>query len=863
MVAVPLLRAHWLRSAPRGFERFGGDGSDRPSKQRTGARNEGAGAESGGAADQPGQGEQRGERGETHDRAERSDGRGEGTGGPGEPPPKFDLAWFQQLLFALAVYYLVNRFSSAGQTDEDGIVQREIDFQEFVRDFLQPGVVDHLEVVNKQVARVYLKANATAVGRAATWRRRRQQQQQNREDAPPSAHVQSWSGEADNATPPDETLTSPDDNLLSEAAETSASSSTSTVERSAAAADSRPPYRSPYYFVIPSPEIFEMKLDLVQKKLGMEPVPVIYRASNAGVLNEVLKALPSLLVLSLGFLLLRNLFGGLPGAGGPGRNIFQVGKANPIIFKKGSKRHDKITFADVAGLDEAKREVMELVDFLRNPRKYQQLGARIPKGALLVGPPGTGKTLLAKAAAGEADVPFLSMSGSDFIEMFVGVGPSRVRDLFAQARQNAPCIVFIDEIDAVGRARGRGGFGGGNDERENTLNALLVEMDGFSSQSGIVVLAGTNRADILDKALLRPGRFDRQISIDKPDLRGRYQVFKVHLRPLKIAAGAGDIEAVAKRLASLTPGFAGADIANICNEAALIAARAGKNEVEMADFEAATDRVIAGLEKKSKVLSREEREVIAHHEAGHAVAAWFLQHADPLLKISIVPRGNAALGFTQYLPRDRYLQSKDELDDFMTAALGGRAAERLVFGRVTTGAQDDLERVTRGAYAAVTSFGMSQRIGTVSFPREGEGDAQFQRPFSEETAQIVDAEARRIVDAAYLRCEELLSERLVLVRALAKRLLEKETVREADLVEILGPRPAGKPVEYDEFVAAYERDRQERMGTAANADDVDTTADGKSGGDRGGKRPGAGGSTAPGSERGNGTVPPSALPELA
>ncbi|KAF6001681.1 ATP-dependent zinc [Cyanidiococcus yangmingshanensis] len=453
------------------------------------------------------------------------------------------------------------------------------------------------------------------------------------------------------------------------------------------------------------------------------------------------------------------------------------------------------------------------------------------------------------------------MSGSDFIEMFVGIGPSRVRDLFAQARQNAPCIVFIDEIDAVGRARGRGGFGGGNDERENTLNALLVEMDGFSSQEGIVVLAGTNRVDILDRALLRPGRFDRRINIDKPDIRGRYEIYKVHLRKIRIAPDAVSLDDVAKRLAALTPGFAGADIANSCNEAALIAARANKDAVGLEDFEAAIDRVIGGLEKKNLAVLPEEREIVAHHEAGHAVASWFTKHADPLLKVSIVPRGSAALGFAQYLPRDRFLQTREELEDFLVVALGGRAAEKLVFGRITTGAQDDLERVTRLVYAAITRFGMSKRVGTISFGSDGDNESQFQKPFSEETAEIIDAEARAMVDQAYVRCEELLRSHLNELKNLAQILLSKEVVRENDLAATLGPRPFGKPVDYDSVVSAFESARRKRASLepaqARNSRDVEDPKDTSP------KPPHDSDSRGSEREGESGGIPPSLMPELA
>jgi cell division protease FtsH len=418
---------------------------------------------------------------------------------------------------------------------------------------------------------------------------------------------------------------------------------------------------------------------------------------------------------------------GAGGAGGGAGGIFNIGKSKAQLFEKGTKVN--ITFNDVAGLDEAKVEVMEIVDFLKNPKKYTALGGKIPKGALLVGPPGTGKTLLAKAVAGEAQVPFFSMSGSDFVELFVGVGASRVRDLFKQAREKAPCIVFIDEIDAIGRARGKNVVMS-NDERENTLNQLLVEMDGFSGDSGIIVLAATNRPDVLDTALLRPGRFDRQISIDIPDVKGREKIFEVHLIPIKKS---NDLDI--HKLAVQTPGFAGADIANICNEAALIAARKGKGEVDMSDFNDAIDRVIGGLEKKNKIISPEEKKVIAYHEAGHAVVGWFMEHAAPLVKVSIVPRGVAALGYAQYLPKEQYLYTKEQLLDTVCMALGGRVAEDIVFNRISTGAQNDLERITRLAFDMVVMYGMNEKVGNISY-HDPQNEYGFTKPYSEKTAEM-------------------------------------------------------------------------------------------------------------------------------
>ena len=439
--------------------------------------------------------------------------------------------------------------------------------------------------------------------------------------------------------------------------------------------------------------------------------------------------------------------------------------------------------ADFAKHDLTTKEVMEVVDFLKNPKKYTALGGKIPKGVLLVGPPGTGKTLLAKAVAGEAQVPFFTLSGSDFVEMFVGVGASRVRDLFKQAREKAPCIIFIDEIDAVGRSRGKNQIMGGNDERESTLNQLLVEMDGFSTDLGIIMMAATNRPDVLDPALLRPGRFDRQISIDRPDLIGREQIFKVHLKALKLAA-----EVDAHKLAEQTPGFAGAEIANVCNEAALIAARTDKKEVEMIDFNAAIDRVIGGLEKKNKIISPEEKKIVAYHEAGHAVVGWFLDSTDPLVKVSIVPRGVAALGYAQYLPKEQYLYTTEQLLDTMCMTLGGRAAEEVVFGRISTGAQNDLERITRVAYGMVTLYGMSKAVGPISF-NDTQGEYQFRKPYSEETALLIDQEVRAIIDKAYQQTLALVKSKRAILEAIAQELLAKEVIFQVDLERLAGPRP--------------------------------------------------------------------------
>jgi len=487
--------------------------------------------------------------------------------------------------------------------------------------------------------------------------------------------------------------------------------------------------------------------------------------------------LPILLIVLLWLFIMRRVGGG---AGGPGGQIFNIGKSKATLFDNNTKVN--VTFKDVAGLDEAKEEVMEVVDFLQNPKKYTALGGKIPKGVLLVGPPGTGKTLLAKAVAGEAGVPFFSISGSDFVEMFVGVGASRVRDLFKQAREKAPCIVFIDEIDAIGRARGRNSMQG-NDERENTLNQLLVEMDGFSTDKGVILMAATNRPDVLDSALMRPGRFDRQIGIDRPDLKGRTEIFEVHLKPIKSGP---DINAAA--LAEQTPGFAGADIANVCNESALVAARRGKKEVEMDDFQYALDRVIGGLEKKNKLISPEEKEIIAYHEAGHAIAGWYLEHAHPLVKVTIVPRGLAALGYAQYLPKEQYLYRTEQLLDQMCMTLGGRAAEEIIFGKITTGAQNDLQKVTQTAYSMVSIYGMNEKVGQLSF-HAPEGSNQFVKPYSDETATLIDSEVRTIVEKAYVRTVKLLKEKREQLEIIAKQLLEKEVLLKSDVERLIGARP--------------------------------------------------------------------------
>ncbi|MCC6721354.1 MAG: ATP-dependent zinc metalloprotease FtsH [Bacteroidia bacterium] len=509
--------------------------------------------------------------------------------------------------------------------------------------------------------------------------------------------------------------------------------------------------------------------------------------------NYLQEFMPWIIMLSIfgifWFIMMRRVGGGGSGGG----QIFNIGRSKAQLFDKDTKVN--ITFKDVAGLEEAKTEIMEIVDFLKNPKKYTELGGKIPKGALLIGPPGTGKTLMAKAVAGEANVPFFSLSGSDFVEMFVGVGASRVRDLFRQAKEKAPCIIFIDEIDAIGRARGKGAIQGGNDERESTLNQLLTEMDGFQTDSGVIILAATNRPDILDSALLRPGRFDRQIAIDKPDLIGREEIFKVHLKGLKLSK---DIDP--KKLSSQTPGFAGAEIANVCNEAALIAARNNKTEITMKDFEAAIDRVIGGLEKKNKLISPEEKKIVAYHESGHAIVGWFLEHADPLVKVSIVPRGIAALGYAQYLPKEQFLYRTEQLIDMMCMTLGGRAAEDVFFGKISTGAQNDLEKVTKMAYAMVTIYGMNERVGHVSFRDDAGEYGLLGKPYSEETSKMIDEEVRKLINDAYNRTKNLINEQKDNLEKLAHELLNKEILFQQDLEVLLGKRPFDTKTTLQEYM---------------------------------------------------------------
>ncbi|KAJ5163166.1 ATPase AAA-type core [Penicillium coprophilum] len=546
------------------------------------------------------------------------------------------------------------------------------------------------------------------------------------------------------------------------------------------------------YFSIGSVDSFEMKIEAAQNELGIpshERIPVAYHDETpwGGVLMSLA---PTLLFLGGVFWMSRRAGGGAGGQSG----IFGIGKSRAKRFNH--ETDIKTKFADVAGMDEAKVEIMEFVSFLQQPERFEKLGAKIPRGAILSGPPGTGKTLLAKATAGESGVPFYSVSGSEFVEMFVGVGPSRVRDLFANARKNTPCIIFIDEIDAIGKSRAKSNVGGGNDERESTLNQILTEMDGFNTSEQVVVLAGTNRPDVLDKALMRPGRFDRHISIDRPTMDGRKQIFRVYLK--KIVTDE-NLEYMEGRLAALTPGFAGADIANCVNEAALVAARGNADKVSMHHFEQAIERVVGGLEKKSLVLSPEEKRTVAYHEAGHAICGWYFKWADPLLKVSIIPRGQGALGYAQYLPAggDTYLMNVNQMMDRMAMTLGGRVSEEIHFDSVTSGASDDFNKVTRMATAMVTKFGMSSKLGYIYY--EDDGQQQLHKPFSEDTARSIDMEVRRIIDEAHKQCRDLLTEKKKELGIVAEELLSKEVLGRDDLVRLLGPRPYPESGEFAKY----------------------------------------------------------------
>ena len=546
-----------------------------------------------------------------------------------------------------------------------------------------------------------------------------------------------------------------------------------------------PKKRGPhFYFEILDTKIFHDSFQETQKNFSAEDKIGYSSETRKNYFSDIIGyLLPIAILVGIWIFIFRRMSGGGMGGGsGGGGNIFNVGKSKAKVFNK-EEDNINIDFKDVAGLEEAKVEVMEIVDFLKKPQKYTQLGGKIPKGALLIGPPGTGKTLLAKAVAGEANVPFFSMSGSDFVEMFVGVGASRVRDLFKQAKSKAPCIIFIDEIDAIGRARGRNPNFGANDERENTLNQLLTEMDGFGSNSGVIIIAATNRADILDKALLRAGRFDRQIHLELPDLNERSEIFKVHLKPIKYHKNL-DIGFFAKQ----TPGFSGADIANVCNESALIAARNNKKQVEKQDFLDAVDRIIGGLEKRNKLITKDEKRAIAYHEAGHATVSWLLKYAQPLIKVTIIPRGKA-LGAAWYLPEERHLTTSEQILDEICSALGGRAAEELFLGTISTGALNDLERVTKQAYAMVAYFGMSDNIGNVSYyDSTGQNEYSFNKPYSEKTAELIDEEANKIIDQAFVKAKQILIKNKKGHHELGELLLEKEVIFTEDLERIFGKR---------------------------------------------------------------------------
>lgn len=705
---------------------------------------------------------------------------GGGGGGNGNKPPEFNMNTAGIMLLislTLVLYNFNNKNVGKGQ---------EISWKDFETQLLSSGQVDKIIIANKRYAKISLKKHVEIDQNKTNDYMGAQGMHSERGSSSDNAFLEpGWSDQIKN----DEEL-----NNLQRNSSTNESNILDSLKKYSRV--SQPPNKmgyTPYYFNIGSVESFEKKLEDAQKGLGIESrdyIPVMY-VEESNFLGEFIGFLPNLILIGAYFLLMRGSGGGVGGAGGS--NIFSVGKTNAKMIQK---EMVTVNFADVAGCDEAKKEIMEFVEFLKNPKKFTDLGAKIPKGALICGPPGTGKTLLAKATAGEANVPFFSLAGSDFVEMFVGVGPSRVRDLFKQARANSPCIIFIDEIDAVGRKRQKGGFSGGNDERESTLNQLLVEMDGFDPNSSIVVLAGTNRLDILDSALLRPGRFDRKITVENPDIKGRKAIFDVHLRDINLADKA---ETYSSRLAALTPGFSGADIANICNEAAILAARRNKTKVELVDFESATDRVIGGL-ASNKIMTPEERRIIAYHEAGHAIAGWNLEYADPLLKVTIVPRDSGALGFAQYLPKEIALRTREQILDIVCMALAGRAAEQVTFGKVTTGASDDLRKVTQIVYQMVQVYGMNDKVGQMSFPREEGAFGQSDRLYSEATAEVIDSEVRAIIDEAYARTLALVTEKKEQIRLVAELLLEKETITNMDITKLIGARPYSAGKAYEQYV---------------------------------------------------------------
>lgn len=700
---------------------------------------------------------------------------------------------------ALLILVLAARSMLEDETNGNG---REITWNDFYNHILEPNDVDRIVVVNGKTARVYLNHNAPGVPVSTSINRNSSMMPRQSTTGTGSTSRKSGRKRSnDDGSWDDQTVmdmgstadTTSDNNM----AETLSSNPLSRLAASSASAQNGRNRQLVYHFNIGSVDSFEEKLTRSQQELGIAPrdyVPVQY-ASETNWGSEMMKMAPALLMIGLVAYTMRGMGGMGGGGGGKGGgmgNIFQIGKSKA---KKVNREEVNVTFKDVAGCQEAKKEIMEFVDFLQDSTRFTKLGAKIPKGALLSGPPGTGKTLLARAVAGEAGVPFFSISGSDFIEMFVGVGPSRVRDLFKEARAEAPCIIFIDEIDAVGRKRGRGNMSGGNDERENTLNQLLVEMDGFTPSSGVVVLAGTNRVDILDEALTRPGRFDRQIQVDKPDLQGRREIFLVHLKGIELE---GTPDEFAGRLAGLTPGFSGADIANICNEAAIVAARRQADSVTVEDFEKATDRIIGGLES-NKIMSKEERSIVAHHEAGHAIAGWFLEHADPLLKVTIIPRSSGALGYAQYLPKEVFLRTEEQIMHIVCMALAGRAAEEVFFGNVTTGASDDLRRVTDLVYSTIQVYGMNSRVGQLAFPKDPNA-MPGEKPYSDSTAEAMDEEAKKIVDAAYQRTVDLITEKKEEVEKVALLLLDKETITHDDIIDLIGPRPFVNEA-YQEYVS--------------------------------------------------------------
>ncbi|GKY94800.1 hypothetical protein MPSEU_000445200 [Mayamaea pseudoterrestris] len=691
------------------------------------------------------------------------------------PPPEEDMNNIPGLV---ALLLLVITLRSFVDSQEDGAAPlgNEITFVDFRNHYLHK--TEKIQVINKKLAKVILKQKNAAT------------------TLDPDHDLSHYGSESMSM-----------DGISGGGMTSTPSNTTATATTTTAAP----------YFYIGSVEAFEDKLTKAQSSKHPQDWIEVQYLSQTNYAMELVKILPVAAFVAAVYFGSRGVLGrggaGSAGGGGPG-GIFGVGKST---HKKIAKEDVTVNFSDVAGCEQAKMEIMEFVDFLKDSERFTKLGAKIPKGALLCGPPGTGKTLLAKAVAGEADVPFFSISGSDFIEMFVGVGPSRVRDLFKEARAQAPCILFIDEIDAVGRQRGKGGFSGGNDERENTLNQLLVEMDGFSPTTGVVVLAGTNRPDILDQALTRPGRFDRQITVDRPDLKGRKEIFEVHLKGITLE---GPVEEYAGRLSGLTPGMAGADIANLCNEAAIVAARRKAESVSMNDFEKATDRIIGGLES-NKIMSVEEQKIVATHEAGHAIAGWFLEHADPLLKVTIIPRSSGALGFAQYLPKETFLRSEEQIMDIVCMALAGRAAEEVFFGNVTTGASDDLRRVTQLVYGMIKDFGMNTKLGQLSFA-EDDNNGMGDKPYSDSTAEAMDDEARSIVDAAYQRTMELIRKHKADVEKVTNLLLEKETITHDDIVDIVGPRPFQADSAYQEFVSHRDYERSRATSSEVGISETDT-----------------------------------------